>query len=135
MTKSKSIIRKIAPISMSLCLALCLVFSSLSAYTTETFFNNDITTSTFSKVQLEQDFVHHTVISKIDFLAEITDTEEDDDFVYKKNPSLFNIIIKTLWTYSLVETDNLSAIEYAEIPVTKISEPCYIEYCSLKIPS
>lgn len=135
MIKPYNIAKKIAPALISLCLALCLIFSSFSAYTAEIFFSDNSTETTFSVTQLEQGYVHHTTTSKSEFLAEISDNEEDDDFSYKNKTNLLSTILRTLWSYSYVEADNLSAVQHAETPVVKIAEHYYIEYCSLKIPS
>jgi hypothetical protein len=61
--------------------------------------------------------------------------KEEEDFISKKKELLFGTILRVLWSYSTVDLGNLSSIEYAEFPVVKIFEPCYIAYCSLKIPS
>ena len=124
------------PTCISLCLAVCLIFSSLSAYTFEIFFNDNTNQTIFSKTQLEEGYVHHTIISKNEFLAELIDIEEEDENSHKKNSNItFAKVLRTLWSYSFVEADNLYAIEHVVVPVIKIAEPCYIEYCSLKIPS
>lgn len=129
-------IAKTIPACISLCLVLCLVFSSLSAYSFETLFNNTSVETTFTTTQLEQGFVHHTSISKNEFLAELIDTEEkDDDNIHKNNSKLTLKLLRTLWSYSSVEADNHTTVEFTEIPILKIAVPCYIEYCSLKIPS
>lgn len=135
MEKSSYITQKLIPTCISLSLAICLIFSSLSIYTSDIFFSDDSNESTISVIQIGQGYVHHTTTPKNEFLAEVADTEEDDDFTSKKKSTLLNTILRTLWSYSFIEADNFSAIEYADTPIIKIAEPCYIEYCSLKIPS
>ena len=136
MTKQNNIIKQIASPCISLCLVVCIVFSSLSAYSSELYFNENTSETSFSLAQFNQDYIHHTNASKTEFLAEIFDAEEEeDDFYGKKKTTLLSVFLRTLWSYSIVESDNLFAVEYAETPILKIAEPCYIEYCSLKIPS
>ncbi|MCB9359902.1 MAG: hypothetical protein H6587_03095 [Flavobacteriales bacterium] len=133
--KRQKLANRIASTFLSLGMVVCLMFSSLSVYTTEVIFSDNSNEIEFSSAQLEQGYIHHTKVDINDFLAEVVDVEEEDNFILKKETTSYNTIIRILWTYSLVEEDNLSAVEYAEVPVTKISEPYYIEFCSLKIPS
>ena len=79
MTKFYNKENNILPTCISLCLVVCLIFSSLSAYTFEIFFNNNANQTTFTAAQLEQGFVHHTAISKNQLLAELIDIEEEED--------------------------------------------------------
>lgn len=132
MTKSDNITQKIATSAISISLVVCLIFSSLTVYFSSVFFNDNFDETSISA----QEHVYHTNSTKSDFLAEIIDLEEEEDeILHKKKVESFNTVLRTLWSYSFIEAENQSVIDYAEVPVVKISEPCYIEYCSLKIPS
>lgn len=136
MTKQSNIVKKIVPTFISLSLAICLILSSLSAYSTELFFNDTTNQTSFSQTQLEQECIYYTPIPKHEFIAEIIDAEEEEEDVYpKKNIVHADFILRTLWSYSYAETENDSKIKCTEHPILLIHEPHYIEYCSLKIPS
>ena len=134
MIKLYNITLKTGSACISLCLAISLIFSSLSAYSSESFFNATDTDLSFTT--LNKNCIHHTNTTKTTFLAEVFDAEEeDDDFLCKKKTTLLSVFLRTLWTEKTVEGANFSALKHAQIPVVKLTEPCYIEYCSLKIPS
>lgn len=137
MIKAYNIAKKIAPTCISLCLALCLVFSSLSSYTFEIFFNANSNHTEISVAQLEQGYIHHTNPSKSNFLAEVIDIEEENDKnTHKKNLNItFAKILRILWSYSFIKQESIQSVDYSEFFTVKITEPCYIKYCSLKIPS
>lgn len=116
---------------MSFCLAIFLSLSSFSAYTAELFSNDNFIQVKVSVAQLKQGSIHHT--SKGKFLAEAVDFEKDNS-VGKKKILLLNAISRIVWSYLSIKEHTLSVAEYIKTPFIRISEPCYIEYCSLKIP-
>lgn len=130
-----NIIKKTTLAFISLSLALCLIFSLFATSATISFSDIEINKTSFSANEIEHGVIHNTPISRYEFLAELIDSEEDDNAYYKKYNALIGIVLRTLWSYSCLEAESVSKNDSAEHPTLFFEQPYYIEYCSLKIPS
>jgi len=136
MKRLTKISKKIISTSLSLSLALCLIFSSLLTYTVDYFVKSDNSESIVFATQLNQGFIHQTPISKNKILAESIDIEEEDDIELKKSLSfLLSRHLRILWNYSHTEENTSTYVAILDTFISPSKEETYIEFCSLKIPS
>ncbi|MCB0401046.1 MAG: hypothetical protein KDD41_03115 [Flavobacteriales bacterium] len=121
--------------SISLLLVFCLFFSSFSIYLSSSFFND--TKSDDQIITEAVSTVHHAKANGNDVFGEmLEEEEEDDDAIHKKIKLLQQTqLIRILWLANFDQTEDAPYFDDQDQVTTSLKEPCYIEYCSLKIPS
>ncbi len=135
MNKRVFITKKFLPVCISLVLAFCLIFSSFSLYLVENLLNEEVAQTETTITNLEQGYVQHADFIKNTLIAEILDSEDENNNDKKQTSLFFVKVLNNLLLHYSIEKENIEAVQYAEHPIEKINGHKYIEYCSLKIPS
>lgn len=131
--ENSSLTKNVFSVLISLSLAICLIFSSLSIYLINDSGSNDTSPEVSKSFILSNTLLYSKTI-KNDILAELTDVEDNNSKTKKKANTFLVSFIRTLWEQACFEENNIVSTKDVTSSTIVINEPYYIEYCSLKIP-